>query len=230
MSCPSCGRPPRSPERPLALTELPCPCGAVASQSWHLYPESGVEVLPPKREGEALGYRAWRLDGHELASLNAARARWALGPNKANCRREEYAGPCHLPPHPAPHPDCACGLYAWHDPPSHWAEGSDAVAVVVGAVLLWGEAEIYESGLRAEWAEPVVLSWLPDASQDHRERVKTVAGEFGIEAVGFELLFDRARQYGEPIHEEEMPPKCWPPDIQLVTHPLAGRPRPGDRL
>jgi hypothetical protein len=207
MSCPSCGRPPGAPpERPLALTQLPCRCGAVA-----------------RRQGEVLGYRAWRLEGHELASLNASRARWTLGPNKADCRREEYAGPWHDPPHAAPHPDCACGLYAWHNPPSHWAEGSDVVPAVVGAVLLWGEAEVYDDGLRAEWAEPVVLSWLPDASEDHRDRVTTVAGEFGIEAVPFELLFDRAREYGEPIRDEEMPPKWWPPDVQLGTHRFACR-------
>ncbi|MBA3371033.1 MAG: hypothetical protein H0T96_06210 [Thermoleophilaceae bacterium] len=254
MSCPSCGRPPGPPpERPLALIQLPCRCGAVAvsydGQPWiwvardelyaavdptrlirataeravagesgHLDPESGAKVLPRKRQGEALGYRAWRLEGHELASLNASRARWALGPNKADCRREEYAGPWHVPPHVAPHPDCACGLYAWHNPPSHWADGSDVVPAVVGAALLWGEAEVYDSGLRAEWAEPVVLSWLPDASEDHRKRVTTVAGEFGIEAVPFELLFDRAQEYGEPIRYEEMPPKWPPPDVQLGTH------------
>ncbi len=253
MSCPSCGWPPGPPpERPLALTELPCRCGAVAfsydgrpwiwvareelcaaddpnrlvraiaeramaGESGQLDPESGVEVLPRKRQGEVLGYRAWSFEGHELASLNASRARWTLGPNKADCRREEYEGPRYLPPHTAPHPACACGLYAWHSPPSHWAEGSDVVPVVLGAVLLWGEAEVYDGGLRAEWAEPVVLSWLPDASEDHRERVMTVAGEFGVEAVPFELLFDRAQGYGEPIRDEEMPPKERPPDVRLGT-------------
>lgn len=189
---------------------------AMAGESGQVDPEND-EVRPPKRQGEILGYRAWRLEGHELASLHASRARWTLGPNKADCRREEYEGPWHIPPHPAPHPDCACGLYAWHDPPSHWLGASD-VPPVVGAVLLWGEAEIYDTGVRAEWAEPVVLSWLPDASDEHRKRVTTVAGEFGIEAVPFELLSDRAREYGEPVRREELPPKFQPPDIQLRTH------------
>ena len=188
---------------------------AMAGEAGDLDPESGAKVPPRERPGEVLGYRAWRLEGHELASLNASRARWKLGPNKADCRREEYGEPSLGPPHPAPHPDCACGLYAWHDPPSHWADGSDVVPVVVGAVLLWGEAEVYDSGLRAEWAEPAVLSWLPSASEDHRKRVTTVAGEFGIEAIPFELLFDRAQEYGEPIRHEEKPPKWRPPDVQL---------------
>ncbi len=256
MSCPSCGRPPGPPpERPLALIQLPCRCGAVAlsydGQGWiwiareQLHaaidpnglirataeramageagepdPEGGAKIPPRKRPGEVLGYRAWRLEGHELASLNASRAQWKLGPNKADCRREEYGEPWDGPPHAAPHPDCACGLYAWHDPPSHWALGSDVVPAVVGAVLLWGEAEVYDTGLRAEWAEPVVLSWLPDASADHRERVTTVAGEFGVESVPFELLVDRARECGEPIRREEKPPKWRPPDVQLRPAPF----------
>ena len=191
---------------------------AMLGVSGHLDPESGAKPMPPKRQGEVLGYRAWRLEGHELASLNASRARWTLGPNRAECRREEYEGPCDVPPHGAPHPDCACGLYAWHEPPDYWVEGSEVVPPVVGAVLLWGEVEVYDTGLRAEWAEPVVLSWLPVASQEHRERVTTVASEFGVEAVPFEFLLDRAREYGEPIRHEEMPPKLQPPDVQLRAH------------
>ena len=196
----------------------------MAGESGHLdLLQSGAKAIWPRRQGEVLGYRAWRLEGHELASLNASRARWTLGPNRADCRREEYGGAWDAPPHAAPPPDCAFGLYAWHNPPSHWAEGSDALPTVVGAVLLWGEAEVYDSGLRAEWAKPVVLSWLPEASEDHRERVTSVAGEFGLEAVPFELLCDRAQEYGEPVRDEEMPPKWWPPDGPT---PLADRLRP----
>jgi hypothetical protein len=66
-------------------------------------------------------------------------------------------------PHRAPHRDCECGLYAWHNPQLHGA--------VVGAVQAWGRIMIHKKGFRAEHMRVICL-----ADQEPPEGVIPIAG------------------------------------------------------
>jgi hypothetical protein len=80
-------------------------------------------------------------------------------------------------PHASPHPDCRCGIYAYHTPgprtyfgETWWCEG---------IVCAWGRLEVHADGLRAEFARVEALAE-PEA-EDPRLRAAVAAIAAGLE-------------------------------------------------
>ena len=172
------------------------------------------------------GFRAWTLDGYRLRSANPAGGFWTAGVNKAECRRSAYDRVAPLPPlwpvaaggegrqgrsvHQAPHPGCRCGLYAWHRASDLGRFPVHGDELVYGVVLSWGRIEVHPDGLRAQYAEPVVLAFDEGQSYRHVRHVQAISSELGIPTVELEDLDETARAYGEPVPDELMPGRMPP--------------------
>jgi hypothetical protein len=152
-----------------------------------------------------IGYREWMLVGDEIVSP-LARTPWDAGPMYAECLpscREALglwrAASAHSGPAPAP--GCVCGIYALVTP--HRPRGRERLALVRGAVVLWGRIELHRRGMRAECARIVTLA-LPTARR-HRDAVARVAARLGVEAVPARELAVAARVHGEPLERTLVP-------------------------
>ncbi|HEX2104588.1 MAG TPA: hypothetical protein VHF51_13115, partial [Solirubrobacteraceae bacterium] len=101
-------------------------------------------------------------------------------------------------PHPGPAPDsdCVCGIYALFAP--HDRRGRDPLALVRGAVVLWGRIEVHAgAGMRAEFARIVALA-LPSPPSRPGPVIR-VAQLLGVEAVPGEQLTQAAAAHGGPL-------------------------------
>ena len=160
---------------------------------------------PVRHAGKVLGFRSWKLSGHNLAALyvDQPEARWGPGPNRARC----LPGPLWPADrsHDAPGGFCSCGLYAMHELPPLMPLTWPERATVYGAVLAWGRIEVHAAGFRAEWAEPVVLAYSENQPYKHVRAVQAIGGELGLEVVELGRLPETARRHGEPIPERLRP-------------------------
>ena len=155
-----------------------------------------------------IGYREWVLVGDELLSP-LARAPWGAGPMRAEClpRCRGAQGLWRTAsPHPgwsAPAPGCVCGIYALFTPQRRW--GRERLAVVRGAVVLWGRIELHQRGMRAEFARIVTLALPPP--RRHADAVQHVAKLLDVEVVPAKDLPLAARANGEPLEPTLIPRK-----------------------
>ena len=152
-----------------------------------------------------VGYREWILVGEEILSP-LARTRWEAGPMRAEClpgclRAQGLWRTASAHSGPAPAPDCVCGIYALFTPSR--PRGRDRLALVRGAVVLWGRIELHRRGMRAELARIVTLA-LPSARR-HAESVAHVAALLDVEAVPAGDLAVAARAYGDPLEPTIIP-------------------------
>ncbi|HYM57378.1 MAG TPA: hypothetical protein VES79_05390, partial [Solirubrobacteraceae bacterium] len=104
-------------------------------------------------------------------------------------------------PGPAPDPGCVCGIYALFTP--HRPGGRERLALVRGAVVLWGRIELHQRGMRAEFARIVALA-LP-SSRRNADAVAQVAELLDVEAVRERDLPVAALAYGEPLEPTLIP-------------------------
>lgn len=82
-------------------------------------------------------------------------------------RREFWKSALARPAHQAPYADCECGIYAYHRLEQvfnrqHFLGAlmtsmHERLPLVVGAAQLWGKLEIHQSGIRAEYAKPIMF-------------------------------------------------------------------------
>jgi hypothetical protein len=163
------------------------------------------EFIAPKETRPVVGYREWVLIGDEILSP-LARTPWEAGPMQAEClpscrgarglwrRASAHAGP-------APDPGCACGIYALFTP--RRPRGRERLALVRGAVVVWGRIELHQRGMRAEFARIVTLA-LP-ASRRHADAVAQVAERLDVEAVPARDLPAAVLAYGEPLEPTLIP-------------------------
>ena len=121
-----------------------------------------------------------------LPSCRGARGLWR--------RASAHAGP-------APDPACACGIYALFTP--RRPNGRERLALVRGAVVVWGRIELHQRGMRAEFARIVTLA-LP-ASRRHADAVAQVAERLDVEAVPARDLPAAVLAYGEPVEPTLIP-------------------------
>jgi hypothetical protein len=152
-----------------------------------------------------IGYREWVLVDDEILSP-LARTPWGAEPMRAECLpscREAQGlwrrASAH--PEPAPAPGCACGIYALFTPQR--PRGRERLAVVRGAVVLWGRIELHQRGMRAELARIVTLA-LP-SSRRHAGALGHVAELLDVEAVRAKDLPVAARAHGEPLEPTLIP-------------------------
>lgn len=89
-------------------------------------------------------------------------------------------------PHLAPHPDCSCGIYAYH--PARLDARRELVdklsrcesSGVIGAIEAWGRLEVHEQGFRAEQARPVVLYRCGTPWEASRDSFARLAEAYGV--------------------------------------------------
>jgi hypothetical protein len=137
-----------------------------------------------------VGFRAWRVIGDRLLSPYIP-CRWEGRVLHAECfdanRRLQGGRGWLAEPHVSPHPDCQCGIYAYHQPGQQAYYGE--WEVVEGLVTAWGRLEVHRDGLRAEHAQVEALLGRPD-----------IAARLGCEAVGSrDELREAAPRFGRPL-------------------------------
>lgn len=170
---------------------------------------------PERLAGKVIAYRGWKLDGYKLGSANREQhgGFWNIGPNKAECRiaaRRAFIGGSGLVTdkapvgHDAPHPDCECGLYAYFDIRRE-NNPHNFHGLLWGAVAAWGDIEVHASGIRSEWAEPVVLGYDPQDPYEEVVRHQAIAGELGLSFVPFAELEAEALKHGQLVPESMRP-------------------------
>lgn len=152
-----------------------------------------------------IGYREWVMIGDELLSP-LARTHWGAEPVRAECvpACRTARGLWRVPSEhegPAPDPGCVCGLYAVFEPPR--IRGRERLTVARGAVALWGRIELHRRGMRAEFAQIVLLSLPP--SRPSAAAVGKVAEHLGVEAVPAKELSMAALAYGRPLEPSMIP-------------------------
>lgn len=119
--------------------------------------------------------------------------------------------------HPAPAPDCKCGLYAMHSIRQELQRaGRVAEEEVLGAVVGWGAIEVHANGWRAQYAMVTALwsmaelgAGLPlypthsmcKARRQITHDVRLLAKRYGVRAVDLEELQSVAESYGQPLPE-----------------------------
>jgi hypothetical protein len=163
------------------------------------------ESIAPDLSRPIIGYRDWVQVGDEILSP-LARTPWTAGPMQAEClpscrgaRGLWRAASAH--PGPAPDPGCACGIYALFAPSRPGRR--ERLALVRGAVILWGRIELHQRGMRAEFARIVTLA-LP-SSRRHADAVAHIAELLDVETVGAKDLPTAALAYGEPLEPTLIP-------------------------
>jgi len=110
------------------------------------------------RADPVVGWRYWQLSPGGL--LRSVTQKWVEWPPHRPVRAR-----CLEVNHPAPDPDCACGVYATADPDVLKEHGLclfPDVAIVIGEVSLWGRVVSDGPGRRGELAYPTRLSLVVD--------------------------------------------------------------------
>jgi hypothetical protein len=94
-----------------------------------------------------------------------------------------------------------CGVYALFEPSRPGRR--ERLALVRGAVVLWGRIELHQRGMRAEFARIVTLA-LP-SSRRRAHAVVRIAELLGVEAVRTKDLPTAALAYGDPLEPTLIP-------------------------
>ena len=188
--------------RPISLTSLTVAAGVRLAG---VRDSQTRECVAEDTIGPIIGYREWVLITDEILSP-LARTPWGAGPMRAeclpDCRRAQglwRTASTHL--EPAPAHGCVCGIYALFTPQQ--SRGRERLAVVRGAVVLWGRIELHQRGMRAEFARIVALA-LP-SSRSRAAAVARVAELLDVEAVPARALPLAARAYGDPLDPTVIP-------------------------
>jgi hypothetical protein len=142
-----------------------------------------------------VAYRAWRvLDGELLSPYIPCR--WHGRVMHALCypanRSLTFGRGWLREPHASPHPDCRCGIYAYHRPGAQQYFGE--WEWVEGIVTAWGRIEAHADGLRAEHARVEALAGRPD-----------IARRLGADVVGRGELLEAGARYGAPLPPSLLP-------------------------
>ncbi len=138
-------------------------------------------MTAPDLAAEVFAFRSWRLASGRLMSPFIP-CRWEGREMNAACydaNRGLMRGVGWLDePHDSPHPECQCGIYAYHAPgprswfgEAYWCEG---------VVAAWGRLVVHGDGFRAEHARVEALA-APDGIS--RAVVAEAADALGVPLV-----------------------------------------------
>jgi hypothetical protein len=157
-------------------------------------------VIAPDLIEPVVGFRRWRLLGERLSSPFIP-VQWNGRSLSARCypanRRLLFGHGWLGEPHEAPHPNCKCGIYAWHRPPPRSRIPDPDQAL--GVVTMWGRVEVHRDGMRAEHARIEALVYWPEWGSGHRTRMRHVCDALGAELVAYDDLPVAARTYGSAL-------------------------------
>lgn len=151
-----------------------------------------------------VGFRSWRtLDGH--ISSPYVPVRWRDPVLHAVCHQSvASSGQGFLVgPHRAPHPDCRCGIYAYHQPPHRFAKID--FRTVPGIVTLWGRIEVHRGGMRAEHARICALAFFEGWGGRQKRAADEVAANLSVPLVGYDDMQEAARQFGSSLPDSLLP-------------------------
>jgi hypothetical protein len=188
-----------------------------------------VALVAPDLIEQVVGVRTFDRAGHALASPYQG-GEWRQPEQRARCspgRRTTAAALVRLgqkppaaskaaarivarqqrqPPHAAPHADCHCGLYAYHDLDSRFLPAGP----IVGVVQAWGGLCIHAGGFRAERVRVVALA-LTDhlgfgvRADRYREVARRASAWWKVPLLRFEELAASLSEFGSPVPEELRP-------------------------
>jgi hypothetical protein len=143
------------------------------------------------------GYRAWRIVGDRLMSPYIP-CRWEGRVLHATCfdanRRLQRGVGWLAEPHGSPHPDCQCGIYAYHRPGAQAYYGE--MLWTEGVLSCWGRIEAHAAGLRAEHGRVEALALPPRNDPERRFAVEAVGERLAIPLVARAELPDVASACG----------------------------------
>jgi hypothetical protein len=153
-----------------------------------------------------VGFRAWRLGSGRLLSPYIP-CRWEGRTMHARCfdaNRTLLRGEGWLSaPHSSPHPDCQCGIYAYHRPGLRAYYGDFAWAE--GIVAAWGRVEVHADGFRTEHARIEALA-RPDRDEPGVIRtIEAIAARFEVPLLERSALADAAGAFGRPLPDSLLP-------------------------
>lgn len=162
----------------------------------------------PDLAGPVVGYRAWKVvAGHLISPFIPCR--WEGRTLHAVCydANRQVVAPSRrgwlTVPHESPHPDCLCGIYAYHRPGAQGYYGE--WLWVEGVVSLWGRVEAHRDGLRAEHARIETLSHPPANEPQRRDAVEAIAARLDLPLVPHAGLEAAAREIGAPLPPQLLP-------------------------
>jgi hypothetical protein len=150
-----------------------------------------------------VGFRSWRtLDGY--ISSPYVPVRWRDPVMHATCRPGVISrGEWLTEPHRAPHPDCRCGIYAYHSPQCRFA--AIDFRNIPGIVTLWGRIEVHRGGMRAEHARIHALAFFRGWGGRQCRAARQVADNLGVDLVDWAEIGAAAREYGRSLPRAMMP-------------------------
>lgn len=162
--------------------------------------------LAPDLTAPVAGFRAWRIVGRRLMSPFIP-CRWEGRVLHAECfdanRRLQLGRGWLAEPHASPHPDCQCGIYAYHRPGAQTYYGE--FEWTEGVVACWGRLEAHATGLRAEHARIEALARPAATDPARRRSVDAVAAALGVPVVERGELAAVAARAGGPLPESLRP-------------------------
>src|SRR3954447_26003890 len=154
----------------------------------------GVPLAPALTE-PVVAFRAWRVLDDRLLSPYIP-CRWEGRVMHAMCypanRALTFGRGWLAAAHQSPHPDCKCGIYAYHRPGVQQYFGE--WEWVEGIVSVWGRIEAHADGLRAEHARVEAVTGRP-----------AIAAHLGVEQVDRAELRAVAARYGAPLPATLLP-------------------------
>jgi hypothetical protein len=162
--------------------------------------------LAPDLIAPVVGFRKWRVVRDHLASPYIP-LRWDEPVVHARCypaNRSLLFGRGWLDePHDAPHPECKCGVYAWHrlPPPGRVPDPDRAF----GVVALWGRVEVHGDGMRGEHAAIGALAFGRELGSAHRRTLESIAAALRVDLVDQRELAAVASDYGSPLPPALLP-------------------------
>jgi hypothetical protein len=174
-----------------------------------------VSATAPDLVTPVVGFRSWRIANGRLQSPYIP-CRWEGRVMHAECydaNRVLLLGKGWLDaPHRSPHPDCQCGIYAYHRPglrayygEQWWCEG---------VVAAWGRIEVHADGLRAEYARVEALG-VPDLGNARlNPAVEAIGEQLAVPVIGAAELPAFAERLGGLV-----PPSLRPATLRPKPSP-----------
>ena len=163
-------------------------------------------MTAPDLAAPVIGFRSWRIANGRLQSPYIP-CRWEGRVMHAECydaNRALLRGQGWLAePHDSPHPDCQCGIYAYHRPglrsyygEQWWCEG---------VIAAWGRIEVHADGLRAEYARVEALAVPELGNRALAPAVEAIGAGLGVPVVPSGELSDLADRLGGPLPQQLRP-------------------------